>query len=367
MTDVEGLHVVHVFKDYLPPVHAGITRYLADLARATAARGAIVEVHVAGERRGRRDVIDGVVVHRHRELGRVLSMPIAPGLLRETAASRADVVHVHMPNPVTELGAVLNRRATTLVCTYHAQLGKQAILEPVYGPLRNRLLARADAVVVASDALAGVEELRRAAGRLHVLPFGVSPTFSAPPSDRAERRGTLRALFVGRLVYYKGLEVLLEAIEQVPDVELTIVGDGPLLSTLTQQQVQLGLGARVRFDTTADDARLAEHHRTHDVLVLPSTSRAEAFGLSMLEGMAAGLPAISTAIGTATDWVNIDGETGIVVPPSDATGLAAAIRAMQDPDRRRTLGAAAAARARRLFSFDAHVDAILALYVGSER
>jgi hypothetical protein len=77
------LKVAHFFKDFYPPVAAGITRYLADIADQAAYRGWEVEVHVAGVKRSRRDVLpSGVVVHRHRELGRMLSSPLAPGLVR---------------------------------------------------------------------------------------------------------------------------------------------------------------------------------------------------------------------------------------------------------------------------------------------
>src|SRR4051794_5850557 len=114
------MKIVHVFKDFYPPLAAGITGYLADVSNAMARRGHEVEVHVAGVKHARRDrLASGVVVHRHREIARALSMPLAPGLLREVRTVAADVLHVHLPNPIGEIGVVLND-GPAVVASFHA-------------------------------------------------------------------------------------------------------------------------------------------------------------------------------------------------------------------------------------------------------
>jgi glycosyltransferase involved in cell wall biosynthesis len=357
------VRVVHVFKDYWPPLAAGITRYLADVADETARRGWEVVVHVAGVRVSRRDVLpSGVLVHRHRELGRLLSSPLAPGLVREVRRLQADIVHLHMPNPLGEIGAVLGDTRTPIVITFHAQLGRQRFLEPAYGRLRRRGLDRASAIMVGSEQLAEIPELRARSDKVHILPFGVSPRFAKAPPVTQSRSAPLRVLFVGRLVYYKGVEVLLQAISRMDGVVLTIVGDGPLRHSLERTASELNLGASVQFLGRVDDDALLGIYGDHDVFVLPSVSRAEAFGLAMTEAMARGMPAVSTSVGTATDWVNRDGESGLVVPPGDATALADALHLLRDQEVRRRLGAGARARVERLFSFDNHCDALLGVY-----
>jgi rhamnosyl/mannosyltransferase len=77
--------------------------------------------------------------------------------------------------------------------------------------------------------------------------------------------------------------------------------------------------------------------------------------MAMAEAMANGVPAVSTALGTATDWVNLDGRTGLVVPPNDVVALAAAIERLRDGSLRARLGAQAAKRATTLFSFEQHI------------
>ncbi len=359
------MKVAHVFKDFWPPVAAGITRYVADIADECARRGCEVEVHVAGVRRSRRDVLpSGVVVHRHREFARILSSPLSPGLVRDARRIEADIIHVHMPNPLGELGALLGRPGRPLVASFHAQLGRQKRLAPIYAPLQQRVLARSSAVLVASESLAQVPEVRVAADRLHVLPYGVSPQFARVEPAAPNGSGALRVLFVGRLVYYKGVDVLLRATAQLEGVNLTIVGDGPLRGELERTARHLGVDRTTRFLGALDDDDLLHEYRNHDVFVLPSVSRAEAFGLAMAEAMCSGLPAVSTRLGTATDWVNHEGKSGMIVPPGDADALARAIDRLRAPDVRRRLGDGARTRALQLFSFARHADGLLDVYRG---
>ena len=347
---------------------AGITGYIADISDAMARRGHQVEVHVAGVRASRRDRMpSGVVVHRHREIGRALSMPIAPGLVSEVRRLHADVIHVHLPNPIGELGAALNRH-TPCVCTFHAQLVRQRILEPLYAPLRGRLLDRSRRIFVSSEMLGRVPELVAHREKVQVLPFGVSPRLvgrtRSESGDAAERSQAmpLRLLFVGRLVYYKGVDVLLNALALTSHANLRIVGEGADRNRLEALSVQLGVDGRTEFVGSLPDDDLVKALGDADVFILPSVSRAEAFGLAMVEAMANGLPAISTSLGTGTDWVNLDEVSGVVVEPGDAKALAAAIQRLTDRDLRARLGAGAYQRVHDMFSFERHVDELEAAY-----
>jgi len=353
--------IVHIFKDFYPPLAAGITCYLADVSDELARRGHQVDVHVAGVRHSRRDrLASSVVVHRHRELARVLSMPISPGLVREMRGIEADVVHVHMPNPIGELGALLSK--SPLVCTFHAQLVRQKALEPLYGPMRTKLLRRATSVLVSSAAMTKVPELAPVAGNVEILPFGVSPRLISPVRVNRVSSEVLRLLFVGRLVYYKGLDVLLRAVALVEDVTLDVVGEGPERHALESLTDELGIRKRVSFRGYVDDDALRETYGTADVFVLPSSSRAEAFGMAMSEAMANGLPAISTALRTGTDWVNVDAVTGLVVPAGDSRALADAVERLRDPHLRHVLAMGARDRADALFGFASHVDELERVY-----
>jgi rhamnosyl/mannosyltransferase len=360
--------IVHVFKDFYPPLRAGITRYIADVSDAMAQRGHEVEVHVAGVSNSRRDQMpSGVVVHRHREIARALSMPIAPGLVSEVRGLKADIIHVHLPNPIGELGAALNSQ-TPCVCSFHAQLGRQRALELLYKPLRTRLFDRSRRIFVSGETMAGVPELVGHRSKVQVLPYGVSPRLAPSASSGSggaashPAGGPLQLLFVGRLVYYKGIDVLLKALSMAPEANLRIVGDGTDRNRLEALSVQLGVASRTQFLGPIPDDELLKAFADADVFVLPSISRAEAFGLAMAEAMANGMPVISTSLGTGTDWVNLDSVSGVVVQPGDANALAEAIEILGDRDLRARLGAGAFVRAHEMFSFDRHIDALESAY-----
>jgi rhamnosyl/mannosyltransferase len=161
-----------------------------------------------------------------------------------------------------------------------------------------------------------------------------------------------RLLFVGRLVYYKGLHVLLEAAREWPGM-IVIAGDGPLEPTLRAQAAALGLGDRVQFAGRVPDEELPAYYQACDAFVLPSIARTEAFGVVQVEAMAAGLPVVSTRLPTGVPWVNQDGVSGIVVTPDDASALGEALgRLGRDRDLRERLAAGARQRAEALFSRD---------------
>ncbi len=106
---------------------------------------------------------------------------------------------------------------------------------------------------------------------------------------RAEHRGRQIVLFVGRLVYYKGADVLVRAMASV-DADLVMIGRGPLESELREIAVANGVADRVTFLAPMDDTDLHAYYRAADVFCLPSVANSEAFGLVQIEAHAAGTP-----------------------------------------------------------------------------
>ena len=131
----------------------------------------------------------------------------------------------------------------------------------------------------------------------------------------------------------------------------------PLESALRRRIGTLGLGDRVALLGRCTDDEVRGLYQSCDVFVLPSTARTEAFGLVQVEAMMNGLPVISTNLPTGVPWVNEHVVTGLVVPPGDATALAAALRRLlEDPPLRAKLGDAARARALERFTRPRMVD-----------
>jgi rhamnosyl/mannosyltransferase len=170
-------------------------------------------------------------------------------------------------------------------------------------------------------------------------------------------------LFVGRLVYYKGLEYLIEAMVSLPELQLVISGRGPLEGRYRALTKKIGLEDRVHFLGLVDDEELQRLHAASLCFVLPSVFRTEAFGMVLGEAMSYGTPVISTELGTGTSFINQDGKTGFVVPPANAEAIAEKIALLRDDNGLRVeLGANAKERVVREFSKEQMIGKTLALY-----
>ena len=168
-------------------------------------------------------------------------------------------------------------------------------------------------------------------------------------------------LFVGVLRYYKGLNYLIDAMQQIP-ARLVIVGQGPEEPALREQVAQLGLQDRIIFAGAVSDAELPAYYRLASLFCLPASERSEAFGLVQVEALASGLPIVCTELGTGTSYVNKDGESGLVVAPRDASVLPSAIlRLLNDEALRRRLADGARQRAQ-LFTAEKMLAEIRAVY-----
>ena len=160
-------------------------------------------------------------------------------------------------------------------------------------------------------------------------------------------------LFVGRLVPHKGVEFLLEAVHRLrPSATVVVAGEGPQRQALQRSAEALGVGTRVVFAGGVPHEELPTYYRAADVLVLPSISRLEAFGLVGLEAMASERPVVLSDIPGVREVIE-DGKEGLLAPPADPEGLAARINELlDDPGRRREMGARGRERVLRLFTWD---------------
>jgi len=207
------------------------------------------------------------------------------------------------------------------------------------------------------------------AAKCRVVPFGIDVDAFAATPQRTARAETLRqghtrpiVLFVGRLIYYKGADVLLKAMRDV-NADLVIIGTGPLESELREIAAKSGMLDRVTFLHSQPLDELVAWYHAADLFCLPSVARSEAFGLVQLEAHAAGTPVVSTTLTTGVPFVNQDGVTGLTVAPGDVEALARALRTLVD-DRalRERYGAQALKRARSDFTVERMAAETLAVY-----
>ena len=135
------------------------------------------------------------------------------------------------------------------------------------------------------------------------------------------------------------------------DAKLVVVGDGPLRADVEAKVRALGLDARISLVGALEQRDLNAYFDACEILVLPSVSRSEGFGMTLLEGMLFGKPLVTTRLPSGVQFVNEDGRTGLQVPPRDPAALAAALNRLRSDDAlRAAMGAAGRARLETVFS-----------------
>lgn len=179
-------------------------------------------------------------------------------------------------------------------------------------------------------------------GKLHIVHCGIEPA----RYDPAPRTGPPHLLFVGRLAAVKGVGVLLDALAtlktSLPDLRVTLIGDGPERAQLTRDAAEMGLSDTVDFIGYRSQSEVAEALKDTDALILPSF--AEGVPVVLMEAMAAGRPVIATNVGGVAELVT-NGQSGWLVPPGNAPALAEAITGVLTDDQARArMGAAGRAK-----------------------
>ncbi|HKY23480.1 MAG TPA: glycosyltransferase [Vicinamibacterales bacterium] len=364
------MKVLHLGKFY-PPAKGGMEAIVQLICRETS-RYVHNRVLVANDRFARVEEKDAdVEIVRLPVIARIGAVAVCPGFPLQLTREEADIVLLHEPNPMALVAYFLARPAGKLIVWFHSEVIRPSWRYRLfYRPFLQFALSRATRIVVSSPALAKTAPaLREWQEKCVVIPFGVEKPSDIGAAETAARADAIRreidrpiVLFVGRLVPYKGVDVLLDAMRTI-SAELVLVGGGPLRAELQRKAESAGIIDRVRFAGEVTGDELAALYRACDLFVLPSVTRQEAFGVVQIEAMARGKPVVSTSVGTGVDWVNRDGETGLVVPPGDAPALGAAIdRLLRDPLERQKMGAAGQERARSVFAVDTMVNSVLSLY-----
>lgn len=264
--------------------------------------------------------------------------PLLPVLL-----SRTDIVHAHQfPTPATDvviLSALL-RRSTRVFLTDHGgatpySLGHHLHMERLAG-----------GVLFVSEFSRNLwQQSGRSFKRGEVIYAGVNEQRFSPLLSSETRSGMV--LYVGRLLPHKGIDYLIQAIDEKLRLEIVGRAYSPAYYDYLRQ---LAEGKPVLFHTAVTDDELIEKYRRSSVVVLPSVYKdcygnwhgnAELLGLTLLEAMACGTPVVCTNVGGMPEVV-LPGETGYMVPPNDPSALRDALHAIADhPGEIKRMGAAA--------------------------
>lgn len=321
--------VLHVYQD-LYPKRGGIEDHILTLARAPSNKYEHIVLTAAAGPITRRETIHSVPVIRAATYGRCYT-PLSPSMPRWIKRLSPDLLHLHHPCPMAYAACLLARPPGRIVVAHHNDIVRPKSLLRLYLPFQNGLLRRADAILAGTwEYVDGSPHLRPFRAKCRIVPYGIPLERFTPNAQIDSEAAAIRSaypgpivLFVGRLCYYKGLEVAVAAMKDAK-ATLLIVGRGPLERDIRRRVRDLDLERKVILVGPVDDGALVAHYRASDVTILPSTYRSEAFGLVMLQAQACSRPVICSDLpGLST--VNVNHRTGLLVPPGDASALAGAI------------------------------------------
>jgi rhamnosyl/mannosyltransferase len=360
-----NLSVLHLGK-YYPPARGGMESHLEVLSNEL--KGLInLNLIVSNDtRRTIRESVDEVSITRVGEMLKLQSAPICPALIQELRKAKADIVHLHWPNPMAVLAYLMSGLKSKLILTYHSDVVRQRKLAVAFQPVLRHALDKASAIIATSpNYIETSDVLWPYREKCRVIPFGV-PTehFEYRDATAIERiraeHGEQIILGVGRMVYYKGFEHLVRAMALAKG-KLLLIGTGPQRSLLDGLCAELKLRDRIIFLNEVEDVR--PYYHAADIFVLPSVMRSEAFGIVQLEAMTCGKPIINTELDSGVNFVSPNGVSGLTVPPADHRALANAINYLMDrPYLRTKLGIGGRHRVAREFTVKGMVNQTLDLY-----
>jgi glycosyltransferase involved in cell wall biosynthesis len=381
------MKVLHVGK-FFAPFRGGVENYMRDAM-------------VAMNRQG---IACFAVVHRHewsfRSIDDLLEMgkarfhviragtwfkfmytpfsPMFPVLMqRYVRLHQPDVLHLHMPNP-SAFWALLLRpmRKVPWVVHWHADV-VNSTHDPrlrwfyhLYRPLEQRLLRRAQAIIVTSQTYLDFSKpLQAHRSKCHVVPLGLDSSMHQQQNEQQAKKtltsnDPLRVLAIGRLTYYKGFEYLIQAAALLPHILVEIVGKGDQKKKLESLIIKLGVEDRVVLRGALSDHELQQRLNDCDCLCLPSIERTEAFGMVLLEAMLySKAVVVSDVPGSGMGWIVEQGRTGIKVKPADAQALADALQYLQqNPGKAQSMGRRGRERYENQFQIDRSAASLIQVY-----
>ncbi|MBT2297847.1 glycosyltransferase [Pseudomonas fluorescens] len=326
------MRILHFYKTYWPDTFGGIERSIHAISNGTANHGIKSDVLSLSRNPESGNVeFGGHMAHKSKldfEFGSTGFSRDVIAHFRELATT-ADIIHYHFPWPMMDIVHMASPPDKPTVVTYHSDIVKQKFLLKLYTPLMHRFLSSVDRIVATSPRyIESSTVLQRYKSKTTTIPLGLDE--ANYPAATSEEKAKWRSrfpkpffLFVGVLRYYKGLHILLEAATRI-DSDVIIVGNGPMEKDLKRHAATLGL-TNIHFVGALSDREKIALLEECIAFVFPSNMRSEAFGLSLVEAAMFGKPMITCEIGTGTSFVNLHGETGLVVKANDDQALACAI------------------------------------------
>ncbi len=359
---------------YFHPRKGGIERAIKEIHENLLLKGVDSHVLTTSEPTTPRgfDPADPTVFRSSR-LFTLLSTPISLSLVNQFRRYKFqfDIVHLHLPDPLVTLALFLSGYKGKVVLHWHSDIVRQKISKILFNPLQKWALRRADQIIVATEVYANSSvDLQPYLEKVSIVPFGLDCRHLVPQEKTlqeidAKFAGKKIVFSMGRLVYYKNYNILIEAAKFLPDHYVVVIaGGGPLFDELKQQIETLNLQQKVFLLGKISDGDAAAWYRSASCFCLTSQVRSEAFGLVLLEAMSFGKPIVAVNIpGSGVPWVNAHGITGINASPNNARDVAdSIIQIHNDANKYKSYCAASQQRYQEQFKPEKMATMILELY-----
>jgi glycosyltransferase involved in cell wall biosynthesis len=351
---------------YFAPHIGGVESHVLALARELLRRGHEVQVFTSNHAGLKEfDSVEGVPVRRVPVSSMLFDTPLTPRLTGVLQSEKWDLIHAHSPPPMSSYYAARAavKADVPLVYTHHCDpeipslLGR-AVSWVYYRTLLNYTLRHAARIIVYTESYAATSyALWKHPTAL--VPTGLDLAHFGPGNDGAAvlkkhgLEGGRTVLFVGRLTAHKGIQTIIEAAALTgPDVRFVLVGPGDFPAAWSRRMRELGVEKKFVLAGKVAENELPAYYAACDLLVLPSLSRLEAFGLVLVEAMASGKPVVASDLPGVREVIK-DGKTGLLCDPFNAADLAAKIGALAGNDRAASeMGAAGRKLAEERYSWE---------------
>jgi glycosyltransferase involved in cell wall biosynthesis len=288
-----------------------------------------------------------------------------------TLRNKYDVIHVHVPNPLAVLAILIFRCRSKVVVHWHSDILNQKNLYKVFRYFETIFLRKADMIFATSPTY--VEHsipLQSQIKKVVLLPSTID-TKNLPVNDelvqQIKSRYSDKAIVfsLGRFVYYKGFEYLIQAATYLDDRFVIIIGGkGPLKSFYSDLITKYGLEKKVVIAESIPYNELGSYYKACDIFCLPSCEKTEAFGAVLVEAMGFSKPIVATKIaGSGVSWVNQDSLTGFNVEVKSPMALSSALKQIAQPTLLTKFGNNAKQRFLTVFSKEAIIESLKNYYL----
>lgn len=285
---------------------------------------------------------------------------ISPEFIWKLSRVDTDIIHYHMPFIFAVIAHFIARpKYKKMYITYHgAIVGYDEVMKPFWG-IYKYFYKIADKIHVLSPTVIDSDSiLLNNKEKCEVIPFGIDTNIEYDKEEvkkiKEKYKNKKIILAIGRLVNFKGFQYIIDAMKQVKNAVLFIIGDGPLKISFKNYITENNLQEKIILLGAISNKKIKNNYiQASDIFILSSIRKSESFGIVQLEAMRYGKPVINTNLGTGVNYVSIHGETGLTVEPANSEELSKAIKTLLEDDAlREKLGQNARRRVEMLFDIN---------------